>query len=92
MARLVCYETCGQGPTQGFMGCLASFECTAEVIRNCWLIETNQSCVAIRDMFRPHLGNGDRLFVVAVCREAAWAGGTVSPVNTVRNILKSCSC
>ncbi len=58
MAKLVCYETCGQGPFRGLHGMPCSFECTAEVIRNCWLVETGP--MLRRDPRRAHAASMQR--------------------------------
>jgi len=45
----------------------------ANVQRSLWIIKTPLSAVAVRDDLRRFMHDSDRLFVVALAQEAAWA-------------------
>ncbi len=90
MAKIVCFSGCrNDSPSEGFLRCLSSMPC-AQVANNCWLVETRQSCVQLRDALRQFTCPEDTLFVAECGPEAAWCNLPSNP-NKVRDILNS-SC
>lgn len=92
MAKIVCFGNCRKdSPSEEFLRCIRSMPC-AEVAQNCWLVETRQNCVQLRDALREFTCPDETLFVATCGPEAAWCN-LPSNANRVRDILNSsCSC
>lgn len=91
MAKLIVYDPRANGtPSESFLCCINSFSCAAPITQNCWLVDTDKTCVQIRDLLCPETCPGDRLFVVVVGREAAWIGPLLSSNEAVKRILNNC--
>ncbi|HPY36421.1 MAG TPA: hypothetical protein PLH38_01190 [Clostridia bacterium] len=87
MPKLVIYEPCRQGTKEGFLQCLKSLGCTAQLTCNCWLIQSCQNCVTLRNTLCQRICPGDRLFVVACKSEAAWVGDFLSSPECIKDVL-----
>ncbi|MFL0196996.1 CRISPR-associated protein Cas2 [Clostridium sp. WILCCON 0269] len=72
-SKIITYDLCAPG--QDYTDLIAEikkYSRWSKITESSWLIDTDDSCVSIRDNLNKYLDSNDRIFVGELTGEAAW--------------------